>query len=91
LHFEQDLGHAISQFFLEILKLLRVASFLNTAAMCYLYVGIVLRDEAGGSRNKMLIAPTSQNLILPIMPLIVTFWSSPYFILSIMPLIITVK
>jgi hypothetical protein len=63
---------------LEIGKLLCAASFLNTAAaMCYLYVGMVLRNEAGGSWNKIVIAPTSQNFILYIMPPIVTFQLSP--------------
>jgi hypothetical protein len=50
-----------------------MASFLNTAAMCYLYVGMVLRNKTGRSRNKISIACISQNLILPIMSPIVTF------------------
>jgi hypothetical protein len=32
---------------------MRVASFLNTAALCYWYVGIVLGIEAGGIHNKI--------------------------------------
>jgi hypothetical protein len=62
----------IQDFFLEISKLLRVASFLNTATMCYLYVGMVLRNEAGGICNKIVIACTSQNFILSIMSPIVS-------------------
>jgi hypothetical protein len=50
--------------------LLRAASFLNTAAMCYRYVAAVLGNEAGGIRNKigiLRILRTSQIFVLPIM------------------------
>jgi hypothetical protein len=81
--------HNFASFFSEIAKLLHPALFLNTAAMCYLYVGMVLRSNAGGSHNKIVMVRISQNFILPIMSPIVTFRSSPYFILSIMSLIVT--
>jgi ascorbate-specific PTS system EIIC-type component UlaA len=60
--------------------LLRAASFLNTAAMCYRYVAAVLGNEAGGIRNKigiLRILRTLQIFVLPIMSPMVTFRSSP--------------
>jgi hypothetical protein len=43
-------------------KLLRAASFLNTAAMCYLFIGgMVMRNEAGESRKKIGIMRISRN------------------------------
>jgi hypothetical protein len=37
--------------FLEIAKLLCASTFLNTDAMCHMYIGMVLRNEAGGCTN----------------------------------------
>jgi hypothetical protein len=62
---------------LKISKFLCAASFLNTAAMCHQYEGVVLGNEAGRIYNKIGIMRTLQNFILPIMSLIVTFRSSP--------------
>jgi hypothetical protein len=74
-----DCSHFLLIVFLEIVKLLCTATFLNTAARgYYLYVGLVLRNKANRIRNQIVIECTSQNFILPIMSPIVTFRSSPW-------------